>query len=309
MFKPVEKEILGQISLTGMRALALISLLVEAPRSLEEIREEFIKLNILEETNSNDILRIDLNTLRNAGYEISRASARTNYKYVLLKHPFGMNITPDEVNLLKKFYKRIKEKNDIDILIKYDSLFKKIAGCICDEKVKESVLGISIFNRYNLELVKDLIIDARYNNIVDLTYRKAGAKIDSVKEIAVRQIVFKNDKMYLYGLNLQSEETVTLLINKIIKILGRKPKREDIDLKTIKVKYHLRSFGIDALEPEETILESNENGFIIEGRYYNEFWAAQRILSFGAKCTVLEPADFKRNIIKKITEMGEVYGV
>ena len=309
MFKPVEKEILAQISLTGMRALALISLLVEAPRSLEEIREEFIKLNILEETNSNDILRIDLNTLRNAGYEISRASARTNYKYVLLKHPFGMNITPDEVNLLKKFYKRIKEKNDIDILIKYDSLFKKIAGCICDEKVKESVLGISIFNRYNLELVKDLIIDARYNNIVDLTYRKAGAKIDSVKEIAVRQIVFKNDKMYLYGLNLQSGEPVTLLINKIIKILGRKPKREDIDLKTIKVKYHLRSFGIDALEPEETILESNENGFIIEGRYYNEFWAAQRILSFGAKCTVLEPADFKRNIIKKITEMGEVYGV
>ena len=309
MFKPVEKEILGQISLTGMRALALISLLVEAPRSLEEIREEFIKLNILEETNSNDILRIDLNTLRNAGYEISRASARTNYKYVLLKHPFGMNITPDEVNLLKKFYKRIKEKNDIDILIKYDSLFKKIAGCICDEKVKESVLGISIFNRYNLELVKDLIIDARYNNIVDLTYRKAGAKIDSVKEIAVRQIVFKNDKMYLYGLNLQSGEPVTLLINKIIKILGRKPKREDIDLKTIKVKYHLRSFGIDALEPEEKILESNENGFIIEGRYYNEFWAAQRILSFGAKCTVLEPADFKRNIIKKITEMGEVYGV
>ena len=42
MFKPADKTELNQISLTGMRAIVLIGLLIEAPRTLEEIREKFI---------------------------------------------------------------------------------------------------------------------------------------------------------------------------------------------------------------------------------------------------------------------------
>ena len=87
MHRIVEKTELNQISLTGMRALILVGLLIKAPRSLEEIKETFINYNIMEKSHSNDIIRIDLNTLRAMGCEISRASIKTNYKYVLTKHP------------------------------------------------------------------------------------------------------------------------------------------------------------------------------------------------------------------------------
>ena len=84
MFKPADKTELNQISLTGMRAIALIGLLVKAPRTLEEIRQKFIELNIMEPEHSDDILRIDLITLRTMGCEITKANVATDFKYILL---------------------------------------------------------------------------------------------------------------------------------------------------------------------------------------------------------------------------------
>ena len=67
MFKLLEDTELNQISLTGTRSLVLVGLLMKAPRSLEEIRKAFIELKIMEPEHSDDILRIDLNTLRTMG--------------------------------------------------------------------------------------------------------------------------------------------------------------------------------------------------------------------------------------------------
>ena len=121
MFKPVEKSELNQISLTGMRAIVLLGLLIEAPRSLQEIREKFISLNIMEPEHSDDILRIDLNTLRFMGCEISRADSRSDGKYVMTKHPFALDISEKEIDLIKKAYKKIKSNADINLVLNSDS--------------------------------------------------------------------------------------------------------------------------------------------------------------------------------------------
>ena len=102
MLKTAEKTDLNQISLTGIRSLVLLGLLIEEPRSLEEIRESFINYKIMEEEHSNDILRIDLNTIKSMGCEISRPSPKTDFKYVLTKHPFSLKISKDEIFVLKK---------------------------------------------------------------------------------------------------------------------------------------------------------------------------------------------------------------
>ena len=307
MLKPAEKEDLNQISLTGMRALVIVCLLVEAPRSLQEIREEFLRLNILDRDSSNDILRIDLNTLRYMGWKISRATAKTNYKYVLLKQPFCLSFGDDELALLRKIYKRLRENNDINLLIKYDRLFQKIANTICDDKSKEALLGLSIFKHFDTKMVKDLMIDAEYNNIVELEYYNPAKKSQNKKQVSVQKIVFKNDKLYLYGYDYGRREPIVLNIQRILKILGRKPSEGGVDTPEYKIKYHLRSFGLDSLEPEEKIIESDENGYLIEGRYFNEFFATQRVLSFGPRCTVLEPKEFRNKIFIKLCEMRDVY--
>ena len=307
MFKPVDKKDLSQISLTGMRAIVLIGLLMVSPRSLEEIRQIFINLNIMEEENSDDILRIDLNTIKSMGFEVSRASAKTDYKYVLLKHPFVLEIAKDELLVLKKVYKIIKSNADIQTLILFDELVRKIATFISDSDTREEFLGISILKNFDINLIRTILSAIKREEILDLVYRKAGAKVDAVKEIAAQNLVFNNDKIYLYGYNLQSEDSVVFNIQRIKSILKIKPKKEDFDQKIIKIKFHLRGFGLDTPEAGETVVESGKNGFIVEGVYHNEFLATQRMLSFGARCTVLEPLDFRNKIIAKLRDMRTIY--
>ena len=146
---------LNQISLTGVRSLALIGLLIVAPMSLEEIREAFINMKIMEKDASDDILRIDLNTIKAMGCEISRSCAKTSYKYVLSKHPFSISVNEDDIKLLKRIYDKIKTTANVSLLIDYDTLFNKISSYIYDETIKEAFLGISILKYFDIRKVKN----------------------------------------------------------------------------------------------------------------------------------------------------------
>ena len=61
------------------------------------------------------------------------------------------------------------------------------------------------------------------------------------------------------------------------------------------------------IQEGETITETSEAGFTVEGVYHNEFLAIQRILSFGSDCTVIEPEEFREKIIQKLKSMRKIY--
>lgn len=301
---------LGQISLTGTRSLVLLGLLIQAPRSLEEIREEFIKLNIMQEHNSNDILRIDLNTLRSIGCEISRADKKTNNKYVLLKHPFNIDITEEEIHLLKRALNKIKEHADLESLVKYAELFNKIAEHVSNNDIKEQFIGLSPLKKYSMENINELRFYCKHKKELKILYKTPTKDKPMEMEVNAQNLVFKNDKIYLYGFDKSKEEVVTLNIKRILKILGCKD-CDDSNNATptpIKVKFKLNNFGVSGLDENEKILEGDAaNGFFVEGCYHNNFTAVQRILSFGSACTVIEPEDFKNNIINILKKMRNLY--
>lgn len=307
MIKTSEKTELNQISLTGMRALVLLGLLMEAPRTLEEIRDVFKELNVMEDSNSSDILRIDLNTLRTMGCEITKANAKTKYRYVLTKHPFTLNITSEEISTLKKVYKKIKNSSNLLLILKYDELFKKLANYIGDNNVREELYGISALKNYEISLINDLLDDCKENKLLKLTYMSASSKEAKEKEITALKLVYQNDKIYLYGYDHQKQESVVLNIKRIKSILSRIIGSKGVDVKTTQVKFFLKSFGVTEIQEGETITETSEDGFTVEGVYHNEFLAIQRILSFGSDCTVIEPEEFREKIIQKLKSMRKIY--
>lgn len=308
MFKIAERTDLNQISLTGIRALVLIGLLIVKPRSFEEIRQAFIDYQIIEKSNSDDILRIDLNTIKLMGCEVSRASAKTNYKYVLTKHPFCLKFTEEEVLALKKVYGFVKQNADFSTLIEFHQMFQRISEYVADENIKEILLGISVLKYYDLQMIKDLLIDAKYNKILDLYYQTQNSKSHSKKQILLQQVVYKNEKIYLYGLDLDTQDSVVLNLRRVESIISRRYNDSDVESQEVKIKFSLKDINKEELDKKEIIVEENEKKFVIEGYYHNEFLATQRMLSFGNKCVVLEPLEFRQNIIKKIKEMREVYG-
>lgn len=306
VFITAEKTELNQISLTGMRALVLLGLLLESPKSLEEIREAFISMNIMERNNSDDMIRIDLNTLRTMGCDITRSCLKTEYKYKLLKHPFALTISQEEVSVLKKVYKKIKENADLSLILSYDNLFKKIAEFVTDEKIKEALYGIPALKEYEPNYIEELLEDCGQGRVITLEYKNPMSKESSIKNIAAQKLVFQNDKVYLYGYDTDKKDSIVLNIKRILRILS-KADNKSFEPKTTKVRFFLTGFGIETVREDETIIEKKENGCLVEGNYHNEFVAFQRIMSFGSKCTVIEPEDFREMIIQNLKEMRENY--
>lgn len=307
MFRTAEKDSLNQISLTGIRSIVLLGLLIVKPRSLEEIREAFIDLNIMEADNSDDILRIDLNTIKHMGCDISRASQRTDYKYVLGKHPFALQLSKKEVAVLKKAYNNVKTSAGLAKLLEYDELFKKIAHHIFDEEVKEALLGISVLKYYDVQFIKDLLIDCNQSRTLELIYKKPTCKNAEHKEIVAQKLDVQNDKLYLLGYDIEKNESATLNLKRIEEILSRKIQKANIEPKLVKVKYRLNRFDLSNIKEDERVCEYLNKAYIMEGSYFNEFTAVQRMLSFGPDCTVLEPAEIRNAVISKLKEMREVY--
>ena len=308
MIKNVDKEDLCQISLTGLRSLVLLGLLIKAPRSLEDIREAFLDYNIMDGSNSDDMLRIDINTLRYIGCEISRADHRTNNKYVLLNHPFKIQITKDEVRVIEKAFDCIKDNADIDFLMRYDELFKKIAVHIADNEVKEILLGISPLKSYSDTITDGLKAACKNKKTVKLLYKIPNTGKTTEIDIVSEKVVLQNNKLYLYGVDKNSKNSVYLNVKRILKLLSIIDGDDSVQVSPVVVKFRLEDFGVLGLEDNEKILcGSTSDGFVIEGRYHNEFYAAQRILSFGSKCKVLEPTEFKQKIIETLKRMKEIY--
>ena len=307
MLKFDEKTNLNKISLTGVRSIALIGLLCVAPRSMEEIRKAFIEMKIMDDSHSDDILRIDLNTIKAMGCEISRSSAKTNFKYILTKHPFMLNLTKEDVKYIKRGINKIKDSLDVDVLIDYHILIKKLSEYISDEEVKEYFLGVSPLKHYNINKVTALRNDCRDNKTLTLIYRKTQTEHETEKKIIAQRLKFQNDKLYLCGYDMGRKALVVLNAKRIKKILSSKTGQYGEIPKPMKIKFFIKNYLTNSFSNEETVLEEKDNGYIVEGEYFNEFFGIQRILSFGADCTVLEPCELKDKIISKLRGMKQLY--
>ena len=209
--------------------------------------------------------------------------------------------------VLKKVYNSIKSKLDLSTLIEYDDLFKKIALHICDEESKEALLGVSVLKYYDIMMVKNLILDCKYKRIIELMYKKTDSSKVSKKEILAQDIVCKNDKIYLYGYDLEKEKSVIFNLRRIKSIISRRLGKGIVEPDKIKIEFSIKNLKENELEDNEEIISNSLEKSLVHGYYHNEFLAIQRMLSFGSRCTVLEPLEFRNNVFEKIKEMRSVY--
>ena len=88
------------ISTTGYRTFLVLQSLMQKSRTIDELVEIIQKNPYANKAVSKDTIRLDIVTLKKAGCEISRPSKANNYKYELLKHPFILNLSEEEIQIL-----------------------------------------------------------------------------------------------------------------------------------------------------------------------------------------------------------------
>ena len=307
MFKLAEDIDINHISVTGARALVILGLLMMSPRSKKELMDNLIDYNLITESTSDEVIRGDLGTLKHAGCDIARACSKLDGKYVLLDHPFVLKLTIEEVELLKEVYNKVKKNADIKTLIDFEVLFKKLSDYVVDKDIKEALLGISDLKYFEPNFIQDLYYAVERQYQLDLIYKTPTSNYQSRKQIIAQKLVLQNGKIYLYGHDVERDKSTVLNVRRIIQIISRTFKKKNPESNLVNVKFVLSSELLDSLNDDEYVVEQNEEWLIVEASYYNEFLAMQRIMSFGEKCTVLEPQNFKESVIKKLKEMRGVY--
>ena len=296
-----------QISLTGSRAMVILIALMEGPKDFDEIKQFMFDCGVISKSYSIDTIRIDLNTLKAIGCEISKATKTNKHKYKLLNHPFYLTLSEQEVDLLKSAYKVAVACASPETLLQYHKLFNKIAEQEKDEQIKEELYGISILKGENIDLIEQLVSDETKHNKVKISYNPGSSKETVEYDVTVEKLGIRSGKLYLYCYNHTLGSRSFLNVSRINGVLKKMFDRtSNIGFDSI-VHFKLCNYKKYKLEDNEFIIEEDGEDALIEGRYYNDFIAIQRMLYLASDCTVITPDFIRTTVINKLKGMRALY--
>ncbi len=296
------------MSLTGYRTLVILSLLMESPKSTDEINKHFLENQYIKETFSNDMLRIYINSLREIGCEITKANKTTNNKYVLVSHPFDFDISEEQLMAIQKLYKNIYEKIEVKQVLEIENLFTKIGTLIKRPKIKDFLSNCSAFKSIQKYLVEDLLLHCKNKNQITIIY-KSPRKMEREIEIIADKLSFKSDKLYLWGQSLTHEEYSYYKVENILKIMMIKLKKEKLNTNSIKVIYEIYNHSANNYLPEqgEKIIKQNGKKLVIERLVENRFETIQKFLYLAQDCKIISPQEIKDEVTKILKSMEKNY--
>lgn len=306
-FLKTNKVTYNLMSFTGFKSLLLFSFLLEAPRSYEEIKQFFEDNEYLKESISIDTLRVYINSLERLGCEIVRGKKAEGSKYKLVKHPFGLNITQEQIKSLIKVFKSISKTIEIEDLISLTNFLEKIANEINNEELKEILANISPLKKINPDILQTLISACRRNDEIEFSYNSPASGIKQI-ELLAEKLAITNNKLYLYGISPQYKDTkASFLVNRITKTPTTKLNKTIFTKpEPLIIHFELTDKNVPLLENEKIIDKQNDK-ITVEITSDNKFSTIQRILSLGNSCKVTSPESFRNEIYSILQKMKEEY--
>ena len=296
------------MSFTAFKTLLIFSLLLEAPRSYKDIEEYFANHDFIREKISIDTIRVYINSLKRAGCIITKTKRNEGSKFVLVSHPFELTINPEQIKALSKIYKTIAKTVDIHDLILLEKFLRKISDNMQNEDFAKNLNKISLLSGMDINLLENLFDCCAKKNQIVITYNSPRSGYTDM-ELICDKLGFENGKLYIYGTSIDFSQSTYLTVSRIVNIKEIKlHKTQNLDIDEIVVKYELRADVQELqLKDYEKLISVNNNKLLIEAKSSNKFLLKQRILSFGSQCMVLEPEDFRHELITTLKKMRAEY--
>ncbi len=297
-----------EINLTGVRLLVIFSLLLKSPITAEEINEYFEKNNYPKETFSADTLRNDLNALRQAGCEITRADKTNQFKYKILSHPFEITVDNATVKAIFKLYKQIYTSLKISDLIYFEEFFNFLSAYNTNEENSEKLRGLSKLKDIDKDLLKSLLQAENTGHTISFDYNSpTSGKIKYTFKHCYMN--FRSEKLYLNGYNLTYNKYSFLPVSNIISPIIIHTEKDLANDNEIKVICELKNEAMLYFKekPDEKIIEKYTDKIVVQITSFDFFKLNQRILEYGPNCTVISPESVRNYTINTLKQMYEVY--
>lgn len=298
------------MSFTGFKSILIFSLLLESPKSYQELQDILKNHEYLHETVSFDTLRVYLNSLREIGCNITKKSKNGITRYSINSHPFFLQIDDKQIQSIIKVYKALTQSIEVSDLIALQQFFEKFSKYILNEDLKEALNKVSPLYQIDTKLITELMTCAQNNWELTVEYhsRSTGKKNKNITILADK-LHISNSKLYLYGVNSEYETYASFLVNNINKIISINMHNKTLDVPKLTVGYEYQKDEKEKfilLSCEKLINEEN-NKLTIEITSNNKFDITQRILSHNMKCKVIYPEDYRAHIISTLKQMKEGY--
>ncbi len=314
-YNNLQKKVIkdNTVSKTGYRALFLLRMLIESPKTREEIIETFANDSVIGKDLSKDTVTNTVNALRFAGCLITRPNMRTDFRYVLVEHPFSVDISRQHVTYLQALRKGIISLGDWQLIESVNVLYKKIAQFVQNNDARNELLFNQPFANIDKKVMYDLVRYAKVKKTVSILYNSSQRGLEQVKFIP-DFIQFENEKLYIWGYSFKYENIGYLRADKIksvdvIDFSDNSNVLEEYFSKIPKVKYKLSGYAAYIFQEDrvQRIIEKQDDYIIVESLIYSEFNFIQKLLMYGCDCKILEPQEFKEKFIQEIKKIGSVY--
>lgn len=299
----------SNISITAYRAIKILKLLIEKPRSSAEIIGYLQKDEITNKSTSEDTLRITINSLKASGCDISRPSPANNYKYILNSHPFKKQLTKTQIKILLKIRQEFLNCNEWKKVIKINQLYDKISDMIKDEEISNLLSYKKPFSKIKPDVLKFFMEDKLEKKEVILTYNTSSQKSEIIN-IRTDYVYCQAGRLYIMAWYYKRNSFAYFNAEKISEIFSIKPIvqiSENPDIKTIVYKIT----GDDVLTykeaEDEKILVKEKNYIVVQATVKSEFKIFQRLLSFGSNFELISPDDMKQKLYEKLFKICARY--
>lgn len=303
------EQLKHKISSTGYRLFFILQLLMQGAVSKEEILEE-INRNASIIKVSSDTIRLDINTLKMAGFEIVTGDKSQGYKYFLNWNPLKIDFSLSEIRVLNQVKRAVIELCDWEFIINLYEVFQKISKFIKDDKVVNDFLNFGYFLNIDFRILKQLNAYCKNGNSIKIIYKSPNSG-EKIIDIICKKIVYKEDskKLHLWGDSPQYKGLTYLRIDNILRIVSADFLKHSKEIEFKTCKYRLRhSVGKNfKLENNEKITQNTPSYMEIQSIVNSEFYFIQRVLSFGRHCFWVEDAGVRNEILKKLQKTRELY--
>lgn len=302
----------SNITKTGYRALFLLSQLIKQPLSRNELIEILEQNPIIDKDLSKDSITITINTLRKAGCIISRPSQKTDNKYVLKSHPFGIHFNKIQIKALQTFKEGVIARENWQLVFHLNNLFSKISDLAPDKASAEILNSNHPFNDIDIDILNTLILFIKTHKRAKFIYKSPRHGLEEL-EFSPEYITFEHQKLYIWGHNLKYDNFGYLRIDKIKEIttpIYTAPKSEqNYTQQVVEAEYLLQGVCAQTFKCNEyeEIIEKDESSIKVRAYVKNKFNFYQRILSFGTDCKLLSPKSVQKEFLKILKNIKAGY--
>lgn len=296
------------MSFTGFKSILIFSLLLEGPKSYQELREFLQNHEYLHEKISVDAIRIYINSLREIGCNVIKKKYDGITKYSIDKHPFCLKLNDKQIKSLIKVYKAIVNSIEVTDLLALQQFFVKISEYVENDNLKMKLANISPIGNIDKSLINELLSYVNQNAEITIYYNSANSGKKNITLLADRLFI-DNGKLYLAGYNSEYNNYSNFLVSKIIKIVSVNLNKKTLEIPNLVVRYKYISDDNQKLKllKNEILIEDNKDFQIIEISSKNKFEILQRIMSLSSNCTVISPDNFRQYVLSILKQMKEGY--